>query len=146
MAITGFCTSCQRTVYRGSEDPEFCPVCSSPLLMPQEDTTRILEERIVENESAYRSFNEELRGNGTGQNGDVLFHCECGRSDCTERLRLSRSAYESMRMNARLFIIVPGHNIEGVEVVVERQPNHWIVEKIGPSGGVAEAYDPRKSA
>lgn len=115
--------------------------------MPQEEATRVLEEKIVRNETAYRSFNEELRSNGEGQGEDVsLFHCECGRPDCTERLRISGLAYETVRTDPRRFFIVPGHNIEGVEVVVERQPNHWVVEKIGHSGGVAEAYNPRKSA
>jgi hypothetical protein len=147
VAIMGFCTSCQRTVYRGSGDPEYCPVCSSPLLIPQEDATRALEEKIVENEAAYRSLNEVVRFNGGSQNSEIsLFHCECGRPDCTERLKLSAGEYESVRADPRRFFIVPGHNIEGVEAVVERQPNHWTVEKIGHSGAIAEACDPRKSA
>ena len=32
MAITSFCTSCQRTVYIEEEDTQVCPVCSTPLL------------------------------------------------------------------------------------------------------------------
>jgi hypothetical protein len=32
MAITSFCTSCQRTVYIEEDDTQVCPVCSTPLL------------------------------------------------------------------------------------------------------------------
>jgi hypothetical protein len=32
MAITAFCTSCQRTVYIEVDDTQVCPVCSTPLL------------------------------------------------------------------------------------------------------------------
>lgn len=32
MALTAFCTICQRTVYVDSDATPVCPVCSSPLL------------------------------------------------------------------------------------------------------------------
>ena len=32
MAISAFCTTCQRTVYVEAGDTPVCPVCSSPLL------------------------------------------------------------------------------------------------------------------
>jgi Zn finger protein HypA/HybF involved in hydrogenase expression len=32
MALSAFCTTCQRTVYVEEEDTPVCPVCSSPLL------------------------------------------------------------------------------------------------------------------
>ena len=32
MALTAFCTTCQRTVYIEEEQTPVCPVCSSPLL------------------------------------------------------------------------------------------------------------------
>lgn len=32
MALTAFCTKCQRTVYVEKDDTPVCPVCSSPLL------------------------------------------------------------------------------------------------------------------
>lgn len=39
MALTSFCTTCQRTVYIQERDTPVCPVCSSPLLetVPDED-------------------------------------------------------------------------------------------------------------
>jgi predicted amidophosphoribosyltransferase len=42
MALSGFCTVCQRTVYVDAETTPICPVCSSPLLetadAPDEET------------------------------------------------------------------------------------------------------------
>ncbi|MDQ4095867.1 MAG: hypothetical protein M3174_06670 [Actinomycetota bacterium] len=32
MALTAFCTTCQRTVYIDDQETPVCPVCSSPLL------------------------------------------------------------------------------------------------------------------
>ena len=32
MALTAFCTTCQRTVYIEKGETPVCPVCSSPLL------------------------------------------------------------------------------------------------------------------
>ena len=32
MALAGFCTVCQRTVYVDAASTPICPVCSSPLL------------------------------------------------------------------------------------------------------------------
>ena len=32
MALAGFCTVCQRTVYVDADATPICPVCSSPLL------------------------------------------------------------------------------------------------------------------
>ncbi|HEX2057093.1 MAG TPA: hypothetical protein VHI71_01880 [Actinomycetota bacterium] len=32
MALAGFCTVCQRTVYVDADNTPICPVCSSPLL------------------------------------------------------------------------------------------------------------------
>src|SRR3954468_18079310 len=46
--------------------------------------------------------------------------CECGRLGCNELIRLSRAEYGRVRSNARRFAIVPGHDVPGVEDVVER--------------------------
>lgn len=36
MALTAFCTTCQRTVYIDDQETPVCPVCSSPLLETSE--------------------------------------------------------------------------------------------------------------
>ncbi|MDQ3619491.1 MAG: hypothetical protein M3391_05100 [Actinomycetota bacterium] len=37
MALTAFCSTCQRTVYIEEADTPVCPVCSTPLLETVED-------------------------------------------------------------------------------------------------------------
>ncbi|MDQ4143428.1 MAG: hypothetical protein M3198_06755 [Actinomycetota bacterium] len=37
MAMTAFCTTCQRTVYIDEQQTPVCPVCSSPLLETVEE-------------------------------------------------------------------------------------------------------------
>ncbi|HWL65626.1 MAG TPA: hypothetical protein VNP73_06590 [Actinomycetota bacterium] len=39
MAISAFCTTCQRTVYVEEGDTPVCPVCSSPLLETVESSS-----------------------------------------------------------------------------------------------------------
>lgn len=44
MALTGFCTVCQRTAYVDADSTPICPVCSSPLL----DTSAVADEPPAE--------------------------------------------------------------------------------------------------
>lgn len=37
MALTAFCSTCQRTVYIEETDTPVCPVCSAPLMDTVED-------------------------------------------------------------------------------------------------------------
>ena len=46
MALSAFCSSCQRTVYVEVEDTLVCPVCSTPLvegITPVDDEARVEE-------------------------------------------------------------------------------------------------------
>ena len=54
MALSAFCSSCQRTVYVEVEDTLVCPVCSSPLveaITPADDEART-EEPVEDNPRA----------------------------------------------------------------------------------------------
>ncbi len=43
MALTAYCTTCQRTVYIDEDKTPICPVCSSPLLETDDEA----EDEIV---------------------------------------------------------------------------------------------------
>ena len=45
MALTAFCTTCQRTVYIEEQMTPICPVCSSPLLETN-DTDQAEDETV----------------------------------------------------------------------------------------------------
>jgi hypothetical protein len=51
--------------------------------------------------------------------------------------------YEAVRDHARRFVIVPGHQREGLARVVQAHPDYLVVEKLGEAGEVAEDTDPR---
>jgi len=69
--------------------------------------------------------------------------CECGTGGCTERLELTRTEYEQLRRYPTRFAVLPGHQIPGVERVVEEHEGFLVVEKLGDSAVVACRLDPR---
>ena len=95
-------------------------------------------ERTARNESLFREVNdriEELSENVEAQGiapegGFVEFHCECGREDCTERVRLTVAEYERVRSDNDRFAVAPGHETPEMEVVVERGDRFVVVDKL----------------
>ncbi len=143
----GFCNTCQRTVYLGTGDADVCPVCSTPLLTVAAND--VVDDpagaRIAENEALFREVNERIKdvAEDYGIQEENEFVCECGDSTCTERLRMSMLEYETIRSNPLHFVIVPGHETPGAEVVVASGEHFATVEKIGPPRRIARDRDPR---
>jgi len=101
-------------------------------------------ERRALNENVFREVNERLERLGEEFGDDTVeFLCECADPDCSAALSIPASAYESVREHARRFVIVPGHQRDDVERVVEEHPEYLVVEKLGEAGEVAEDTDPR---
>src|SRR5262245_26152391 len=100
------------------------------------------EERAGRNEALFREVNEQLEALSGEPAGERGFVCECSNADCTERLHVSLSVYESVRAEPRRFLLVPGHEGE-VDQVVERGDGYVIVEKEGGAGRISERTDPR---
>lgn len=100
-------------------------------------------ERIGHNESVLRDVNERIKA-GQWPSGDqpIAFRCECAMLRCTKLVELTLPEYEDVRSDPRWFLLVPGHEIAGVEVIVRRGANHIVVEKIGDAGREAEAQAP----
>ena len=80
------------------------------------------EERIAENEVAFRRLNEELGVMG-------VFVCECGDADCREHIQMDRDDYSRIRRDSRRFFVRPGHEIADAETVVERSADWYVIEK-----------------
>lgn len=103
------------------------------------------ENRIGHNEAVFREINERLEaGHATAAVDDVVaFRCECGMLGCNMLVELTLREYEEVRAHPRRFLLVPGHEIPGVEKVVRAGPGYNVVEKFGEAGRVAGATDPR---
>jgi hypothetical protein len=106
-------------------------------------TTRA--ERQGRNESLFREVNERIAEvNQTFQvDGRAEFLCECSRNECKQPVSISLAEYEQVRESPTRFFVLPGHEDESVERVVEANERYVIVEKIGDAADEAEDLDPR---
>jgi hypothetical protein len=104
-------------------------------------------ERIGRNEALFRHVNERLREIGesfslVSETGD--FVCECGNPDCALTIRLTVAEYEGIRSDPELFFVVPGHEVVGVESVVEVRAGYEVVRKhLGEPAALARETNPR---
>ena len=101
--------------------------------------------RIAENEILFREVNERVQELDARFTSPSTFEivCECGEDTCFERIEIERGEYEAVRAAGVLFAVVPGHEAEDVERVVEQQDSYKVVEKLPEGARLAEATDPR---
>jgi hypothetical protein len=85
-------------------------------------------ERAAAAEVNGRRVNEAIE-RGAGATGTAVFVCECGHLGCTETVELAISEYEEVRTGFERFLIVPGHELPGIEDVVERHGSYLVVAK-----------------
>jgi hypothetical protein len=89
------------------------------------------EVRIARTESLFRNVNERIAESAQRTDGEAAaFVCECSDADCTEKVEAPMEAYEDVRSDGTQFLLVPGHEDEGVERVVEERPRYSIVRKV----------------
>jgi hypothetical protein len=102
-------------------------------------------ERRALNENVFREMNERLERLGEEFGEDAVeFVCECADPACSAALLVPMGVYEAVRDRPRRFLVVPGHECEGVERVVEEHADYLVIEKRGEAGEVAEDTDPRQ--
>ena len=104
-----------------------------------------VQDRLASNEAVFREINEGIeRGQWPGEeDARIRFRCECAQLGCNELREASLEEYERVRSHERRFMVVPGHERLGVEIVVETRPGYLVVEKRGQAGATAEETDPR---
>jgi hypothetical protein len=104
------------------------------------------EERIGKNEAIFRKVNEQIEATQLPADSEKLtaFCCECARLGCDALVDVTIAAYERVRADSRRFLLAPGHEIDGAEVVVDHEAGYVVVEKVGAAARVARATDPRK--
>ncbi len=105
------------------------------------------QERLARNEALFREVNERVNEIAMlhGDDGHVYeFFCECSDRACTFQLRAALADYERVRMNGDRFLIAPAHETIEIEIVVERTPEWWVVEKQGEASQIVEELDPRE--
>ena len=103
--------------------------------------------RVGLNEAIFRQVNEQIRDLnqdfGTSDSTMTVI-CECGYSDCTDRLEVEPREYERVRSDPRLYVIAKGHEIPAVEHVVEQADGYAVVKKDeGVPAELSRELDPR---
>jgi hypothetical protein len=107
------------------------------------------ERRIAENQALFRDLNEEVGvvAHGFSAGGEERtfdFLCECGDATCATQVPMTLGEYEALRASPVRFFVVPGHQSDDVEVVVEAHANYVVVEKTGQAAKIARERDPRR--
>ncbi len=102
--------------------------------------------RVAGNEAIFRVANERMAGweEQHSHGGIEIYFCECADAQCTMRVELSKEDYERVRSDSRQFVIVPGHEVEDVETVIEEHGSWSIVEKPDEVREIVERTDPRR--
>jgi hypothetical protein len=103
------------------------------------------ERRLAQNEALFREVNERVESVADRLGPEVPheFLCECANSDCTFRISLPLSVYESIRADPQQFVVLPLHYTPEVEDLVIEEDTHWVVRKTGEAGEYVERLDPR---
>jgi hypothetical protein len=104
------------------------------------------QRRLACNEALFRDVNEGIRrGHWPGdERAPVGFRCECARIGCNAIVSLSADEYERIRRHPRWFLVLPGHELDELESVIERKPGYSVVEKEAEAGRIAAATNPRE--
>jgi hypothetical protein len=103
------------------------------------------QERMTKNEALFREVNErvEALAHDLGPDVPYEFFCECANADCTFRIALPVGVYETIRGDARQFVVLPLHYTPEIEDLVAEEDAYWIVRKTGEAGDYVEHLDPR---
>ena len=105
-------------------------------------------ERQAKNEALLREVNERIdeldrKSSSWDKSGFYEFLCECGReSACGDTVPVTLEEYERVRSQDDRFLLAPGHESEGLEVIVERTRRYLIVDKVAAAEPFV-ADDPR---
>lgn len=90
-----------------------------------------------------RQVNEAIE-RGTKAAGTAVFVCECGNLGCNSTIELTIPAYEAVRSGFNRFLVIPGHELEDIEDVIERHEGYLVVAKRdGQAAALAAATDDR---
>jgi hypothetical protein len=110
-----------------------------------ENTNMDFADRAARNEELFRGVNDRIE-QGAEQHGveaPLPFHCECGRASCVETIEIAPPAYERVVQQRYRFVVIPGHEEEAIERVVERREGFLVVEKIGEAREQIERDHPQ---
>jgi hypothetical protein len=96
----------------------------------------------VRTQAAFRFVNEELQWLNT-PDAAVVIVCECADPECLQRLEVPPGVYEGARTKPAVFLLAPGHELEGLDYLVSTGDGYVVAEKRGEDAKLAGTLDPR---
>jgi hypothetical protein len=102
--------------------------------------------RAAKNQSLFRDVNERIveLSEKFEAKGMLRYVCECALKNCVERVEMAQGEYEVLRRVPTHFAVKHGHELEGVEEIVDYTDRYVVVEKLGVGGLRAQKLDPRR--
>lgn len=94
-----------------------------------------------------REVNEEIRRLSQSWDDSMtwVMICECGGHQCFETIAVTLTAYEAVRRFPTHFVVVPGHELQGLDRAIEEHDDYAVIEKIGVGATTAIRSDPRRT-
>ena len=108
------------------EDPEIREAWAAARATDRVMSTEL---RLARNKSLIRSLNERVAAISEALEtfGSLKFMCECGIYACKERIELTVSEYEAVRLDPTHFLVHPNHVLHALEFVVLECPESYVV-------------------
>jgi hypothetical protein len=105
------------------------------------------ERRLGLNEAVFREVNERIEDAAESfgvEDQPLSLVCECGDPTCVAQISMTRSAYEELRTDPTHFAVASGHEIAGVDELIERRKGYDVIRKSeGAPAEAARETDPR---
>jgi hypothetical protein len=90
------------------------------------------EQRAAQNELVFRAVNEQIlkmTDRFREQLADIDVVCECANAACVGTIRINADEFAKIQRDTATFFVLPGHEDESVERVVERHEAYVLVWK-----------------
>jgi hypothetical protein len=90
------------------------------------------EARAAQNELVFRAVNEQIvkmTDRFRAQLSDIDIVCECADTSCVGAIRIGADEFAEIERAEATFLVLPGHEDESVEQVVERRDGYVVVWK-----------------
>jgi hypothetical protein len=102
-------------------------------------------EKLARTEALFREVNERIAETAERFDADeTKFVCECADPTCTHRVEATLEEYERVREDGATFLLVPGHEDERIETVIEIANDGAVVQKRHPMvRRIVRALNPR---
>ena len=85
---------------------------------------------LIRTETLFREVNEAVQVYfRVGDHSEGQFVCECSDPTCVDKVRLTQREYADVREHPTRFFVVPGHEHDVVDRIVEQQTGFTTVEK-----------------